>query len=286
MCVWGVAWGWGCSDMQALHVPAASIPAAMAADNLLMAFFLAALMAVPLQRAALTATATTTTASATATTTATINVAKICYRTATKTTTSHTTSTAATAKTTANMAIATAMITAIAPTAFVTLTTTAAAVATRGTSHEQHDCSDGRAPLSRPGSSGGAREGCEESGVQGREDGGEWTDGKSPGGGGSSLEAVVTDPPSATAESLSMTLAAAATACAAAEHLARALGVVPLTMLILAAVAAVLAAVAQWLQAAVVDSGKGVAGEAGRPMFAGGFASCGRLGFSTPLPSS
>ncbi|GLI63052.1 hypothetical protein VaNZ11_005767, partial [Volvox africanus] len=134
----------------AVQVPAAYLPGAMAADNLMMAAFLAVLMAVPVQKAA---------------------------------------------------------------------------VAVAGT---------GSSAVAAPTGASGKGDGESVAVMQ-----------MAVGGGGAA--AVAPPAPAVSAESLSLTLAVAAAACTAAHGLAEVLNVVPLTLLILAAVATAMAAAAQWL---------------------------------------
>ncbi|GIL49967.1 hypothetical protein Vafri_6094 [Volvox africanus] len=155
----------------AIQVPAASLPGAMAADNLMMAAFLAILMAVPVQKAA---------------------------------------------------------------------------VAVAGT---------GSAAVAVPAGASGKGDGERVVAMQ-----------MTAGGGGAAA---------VSAESLSLTLAVAAAACMTAHGLAEVLNVVPLTLLILAAVAAAVAAAAQWLRGAVAAAGSRRSGKAvtaavsDGPVFAG-----------------
>ncbi|GFR43518.1 hypothetical protein Agub_g4613, partial [Astrephomene gubernaculifera] len=77
--------------------------------------------------------------------------------------------------------------------------------------------------------------------------------------------------PPVTAESLSLTLAAAAAACAASQHLAAALNAVPLTMTIMALVAAAMSGGAQWLRSRLVTRWS-LEGQPAGPVFAGASA--------------
>ncbi|KXZ52225.1 hypothetical protein GPECTOR_10g856 [Gonium pectorale] len=156
----------------ALHVPASSLPGAMAADNLMMAAFLAALMAVPVQRAAM----------------------------------------------------ATATAAAPAPPSSLTTETQVAAAAS-----EPAAAAVLSAPSAAPATS-------------------------SEKGGESLRQGAAPPPPAAapappvTAESLGLTFAAAAVACAVSQHIATALNAAPLTLMIMAVVAAGITAGAQWLR--------------------------------------
>ncbi|EFJ52788.1 hypothetical protein VOLCADRAFT_102761 [Volvox carteri f. nagariensis] len=93
-----------------------------------------------------------------------------------------------------------------------------------------------------------------------------------------SVAAPPPPPPPVTAESLSLTLAAAAASCTAAHLLAEALDIIPLTLLLLAAVAASLATAAKWLRTAVMRGRGGGSGKVAAPPTGPVFAGAAQLG--------